>query len=164
MSPERLIAEYAFVVVNSGMKATVARGIYDRLWPAVLAGDSASTEFGHKGKCAAIDRGWREREAWYAEAAALTGEPLVEWCGARPWVGPITKWHLAKNLGADAAKPDRWLVRLAESHEETVDGLCGRLAQDLGWRIGTVDVVLWRACAVGLCRPVPAGVLLKVAP
>ncbi len=160
--PEDLTGEYAFVVVNSGMKATVARGIYDRLWPAILAGRSASTEFGHQGKCAAIDRGWLEREAWYAAAAQLTGAPLVEWCGTRPWVGPITKWHLAKNLGADVAKPDRWLVRLAESHGETVEGLCDRLAKDLGWRVGTVDVVLWRACALGLCRPVPgAGVALR---
>ncbi len=160
--PEDLIREYAFVVINSGMKATVARGIFGRVWAAVRLGRSASTEFGHQGKSAAIDLGWQERSVWYAEAAQLTGPALVDWCVSRPWVGPITKWHLAKNLGADAAKPDRWMVRLAKSHNETVEGLCDRLARDLGWRVGTVDVVLWRACAVGLCQPAPGGARIPI--
>jgi hypothetical protein len=62
-----------------------------------------------------------------------------------PHIGPVTAWHLAKNLGFDAAKPDRHLVRLchrlgfADVHE-----LCGTIAAVTGQRVAVVDIVLWR--------------------
>ena len=74
----------------------------------------------------------------------------VDRCASLPWIGDITKYHLAKNLGANVAKPDRWLVRLADAEKTTVDQLCRRLAIATGDRVATVDVVLWRACAVGV--------------
>lgn len=156
-TPEELAERYAFVVVNSGMKATVARGIFDRLWPAVLAGRPARSEFGHPGKALAIDLGWILRRVWWKVARELQGDALVAWCQTRPWVGPITKYHLAINLGADVCKPDRWLVRLAEGHRETCAALCQRLARDTGLRVATVDVLLWRGCAEGVILPAPDG-------
>ena len=65
-----------------------------------------------------------------------------------PWIGPITKYHLARNLGIDVAKPDRHLVRLAKRfgyNESTgVQQMCEELAERTRDRIGVVDVVLWR--------------------
>lgn len=58
--------------------------------------------------------------------------------------------HLAKNLGCDVVKPDRWLERLAAAEGTTPHLLCNRLAYASGDRIATVDVVLWRACAIGI--------------
>lgn len=157
-----LALEYTWVVLNSGMKNTVARGIMERMRPVLFAGQSASTVFGHKGKAAAIDEFWREREWYYAKYKALgvtgnaacdgdaTASAVLEWCESLRWIGPITRYHLAKNLGVDCAKPDRWLVRLADAECECVDGLCARLAQASGDRVATVDVVLWRACAIGV--------------
>ena len=47
--------EYAFVVINSGMKAEVARGIYEKVIRAVIEeGRDARSAFGHPGKSAAI--------------------------------------------------------------------------------------------------------------
>lgn len=149
-TPEAFACEYVWVVLNSGMKNTVARGIMDRLWPRLVAGESAQVAFGHKGKTAAIDHVWANRSKLFAELQSA--EDLVTWCAALPWIGQITKWHLAKNLGADVAKPDRWLVRLAEAEGTSVDALCQRLAKLSGDRVATVDVVLWRACAVGLLQ------------
>lgn len=143
-----LAREYAWVVINSGMRNTVASGIMARVWPVVLAGGSATTVFKHPGKAAAIDLVWRRKSELLAELAAA--RDVVAWCETLPWVGPITKFHLAKNLGVDVAKPDRWLERLAAAGGESVDELCGRLASSSGDRVATVDVVLWRACAVHL--------------
>ena len=61
-----------------------------------------------------------------------------------------TKYHLAKNCGADVAKPDVHLQRLAEAHGTTVHDLCADLASRTGYRIATIDLVLWRACANGV--------------
>lgn len=159
---EDFACEYTWVVLNSGMKNTVARKIMDRVWPALQAGvplDATATPFhggkilGHRGKATAIEDTWRRREERLAQFYAIDDDrDVVEWCESLPWIGPITKYHLAKNLGVDVAKPDRWLVRLAEAEGATVDWLCTRLAAASGDRIATVDVVLWRACAVGLLR------------
>ena len=147
-SAEEMAGEAIWVILNSGMKNQIARQIMDRVWPAVMAGESASSQFGHKGKSAAIDYIWHNRERLLCEFIAA--DDKVEWCESLPWVGKITKWHLAKNLGVDCAKPDRWLVRLASRAGADVHELCQRLADQSGDRVATVDLVLWRACNLGL--------------
>lgn len=138
--------EYAWVVLNSGMKNTIARQIWERVRPRVMEGGSASEVFGHKGKADAIDKVWAEKETLLQEY--LKAEEKVEWLETLPWIGPITKWHLAKNFGHDCAKPDRHLVRISGS--EGTAALCSRLAEITGDRIATVDLVIWRAASLGL--------------
>lgn len=149
---EDFALEAIFVICNSGMKNTVARGIYERVRDALEAGQSAATAFGHVGKTAAMDRIWRDREALLAEYRAA--DDKVEWCGSLPWIGNITKYHLAKNFGADVAKPDRHIERLAQLHGTTSQALCADLAAKTGYRTATIDVVLWRACANGVLNSV----------
>ena len=62
-----------------------------------------------------------------------------------PFIGPITAFHLAKNLGFATAKPDRHLQRMAHAMGYT-DGhhLCGALAHATGDPVQVVDIVLWR--------------------
>jgi len=160
-TPEVLAQEAIWVICNSGMKHTIARSIYRRVMHAIAIGLDPHEVFGHAGKAGAIATIWRDR----AQLFAAFGEAAdrVAWCGDLPWVGEITKFHLAKNLGVDCAKPDRWLVRLAAIEGETVDGLCCRLATASGDRIGTVDYVLWRACAAGLLLIVPQGIAFQEA-
>jgi hypothetical protein len=151
-----LFFEYGWVVVNSGMKNQVAARIWERILGA-LKGDGAVFDvFKHPGKARAIQRFWDERDERYA--SFRDANDVVEWCAAQPWIGQITKWHLAKNLGWDCAKPDRWLERVAAASGESVDALCRRLANASGDRIGTVDLVIWRACNLGLWAPARPGV------
>ncbi|ALA59352.1 hypothetical protein NITMOv2_2947 [Nitrospira moscoviensis] len=62
-----------------------------------------------------------------------------------PYIGSITAFHLAKNLGLPVVKPDRHLQRIA-----TVAGfsspqeLCQLISDHLGEPVQVVDVVLWR--------------------
>lgn len=149
-TPEALACEYTWVVINSGMKNTVARKIMDRVWPCLAEGAPIGDRFGHKGKVAAIEHFWRCRRDYFASFQIEAQPDVLAWCESLPWIGPITKYHLAKNLGADVAKPDRWLERLAAVGRTTTANLCERLAAETGDRIATVDVVLWRACAVGV--------------
>lgn len=138
--------EFAWVVLNSGMKNQVARSIWERVRPVVEGGGSASEAFGHKGKCAAIDSVFRNREQHLAEFLSATDR--MEYLWGLPWIGEITRFHLAKNLGLNTSKPDRHLIRIAGA--EGVQQMCERLARLSGNRVGTVDLVLWRASNLGL--------------
>ena len=67
-----------------------------------------------------------------------------------PFIGPITAWHLAKNLGFEVAKPDRHLARLSRFLEFTdANELCDAIAQSVCQGINVVDLVLWRYAADG---------------
>lgn len=147
-SPDDFASEAIFVICNSGMKNTVARGIYDRVMPAIRAGRSAATTFGHVGKAAAMDDIWRRRvELLQAYTAA---NDKVAFCETLPWIGGITKYHLAKNFGAQVAKPDVHLKRLADREGVSSQALCERLSAATGYKVPTIDLILWRACANGV--------------
>ncbi len=150
-------AEYVWVVLNSGMKYRVAEKIAERVWDAFAAGNRAQDVFGHKAKAEAIDAFWKNRDARFEEFQGETD--VVAFCRSLPWIGPITCWHLAKNWGQDVAKPDRWLVRVAEAAGETVDGLCRRLSRESGDRVATVDLIIWRGCELGVLKPGSAKLL-----
>lgn len=141
-------SEAIFVICNSGMKNTIAVKIFAKVMAAVQCGISAFAVFGHPGKAKAIDAIWRDREALLA--SYLTAPDKIEFCASLPWIGGITKYHLAKNFGADVAKPDVHLQRLADREGVTAQALCERLAASTGYRTATVDVLLWRACANGV--------------
>lgn len=146
--PDDFALECIFVICNSGMKNTVAQRIFNRVKGSLAAGNSASTAFGHKGKCLAIEKIWRNRVGLLAGFQAA--EDKLAYLVSLPWIGDITKYHLAKNFGLDVAKPDVHLRRLADREGTTPQGLCERLAAITGYRAATVDTVLWRACANGV--------------
>lgn len=141
-------AEAIYVICNSGMSNRVAVPIFERCMAALRRGESAKTVFGHKDKAAAIDKIWRLRRRLFRELRQA--DDLVEFCATLPWVGPVTKFHLAKNLGADFAKPDVHLNRLADQEGVSAQELCERLAVETGYRTATIDLILWRACADGI--------------
>ena len=145
--------QYTHVVLNSGMRNTVAQGIYNKVVPAVEGGGSAGDVFKHGMKCAVIDAMYaRRHEALAGFLAVPADQPQaqVAYVATLPYMGPIIRYHLAKNLGVDCAKPDRHLERIAGKGFEAVQAFCERLARESGDRTATVDLVLWRAAAIGL--------------
>lgn len=145
---EDFAAEAIYVICNSGMANRIALPIFEDCMKALKAGHSCKTVFGHPGKSDAIDYIWKKRRSLYRKL--LKADDLIEFCETLPWIGPITSKHLAKNLGADVAKPDVHLNRLAEPEGVTAQELCERLARETGYRAATVDLILWRACADGI--------------
>lgn len=147
-SADAFALEAIFVICNSGMKNTVARGIYERVVGALHARTPVRLSFGHEGKAAAIERIWSERYVLHAQYLAAPDK--LAFLESLPWIGAITKYHLAKNFGLPYAKPDVHLQRLATREHCTAQALCERLAAATGWGVSTVDTLLWRACANGI--------------
>jgi hypothetical protein len=145
---EQFALEAIFVICNSGMKNTVARRIFERVRDSLLADRSAAAAFGHKGKAAAIDHIWRNRGLLHLDY--VIADNKLAFCEGLPWIGGITKYHLAKNFGLPYAKPDVHLQRLADREDCTPQQLCDRLARETGLGVNAVDTVLWRACANGV--------------
>lgn len=145
---EAFAFEAIWVICNSGMKHSVARLIEGRVLAAIRAGRPVSEAFGHKGKAAAMQALWDGRDGYFKELLAA-GDRL-SYLATLPWIGDITKFHLAKNCGIDCAKPDVHLQRLAAAEGADCHALCARLAAATGYRVATVDLILWRACATGI--------------
>jgi hypothetical protein len=145
---EAFAREAIFVICNSGMKNTIARKIFERCMAALCEGTPVRDVFGHAGKAAAIEHIWRHQGTLFIDYV-MADDKLAN-LAALPWIGEITKFHLAKNFGADVAKPDVHLQRLADREGCTAQELCERLAKETGLRVAAIDTVLWRACANGI--------------
>jgi hypothetical protein len=117
--------------------------------PALLEHEDVGTTFNHPGKKKAINAIMATRGDLFAEFQAAWAEgpeAVIAFCETLPHIGAITKFHLAKNLGVDCAKPDVHLVRVADASGETPHGLCARLSGEAGDSVALVDYVIWRAC------------------
>lgn len=144
-SADDFACEACWVVLNAGMKEQVARGIWERIRPALQSGQPIDGLFNHKLKVRAIKEIWGNRELMFAMYCGAMDK--LAFLQDLPHVGPITKFHLARNLGMDVCKPDRHLVRIAAP--ETPAALCERLSVATGDRVGVVDCVIWRAANLG---------------
>lgn len=155
-----LLREAAWVILSAGMRESVIRSKFPAIsrsflhWRAaadiVHAAEScfhsALQHFGHKLKIRAIcsvadlvnDKGFN---TVVEEIRANPFTALQQF----PFIGPVTTFHLAKNLGIRVAKPDRHLLRLAASCGYTdTQTLCTNISEFTGDPVDVVDVVLWR--------------------
>lgn len=140
--------EAIWVILNSGMREQIARVIHKRIWAAVGDGKDISNVFGHKGKVAAIKTILSSYGRMFSEYQQATDR--VEYLQTIPFIGGITKYHLAKNLGHDVVKPDRHLVRIAKEHGiADCNILCENISKGTGDKVSVVDIVLWRSANLG---------------
>jgi len=147
----RFYLEYIWVVVNSGMKEQIARKIYERIIDALGKDEMPPTVFGHKAKAQAMVEVLASlKDTFHKYRAIKSDEGRIEFLQTLPWIGPITKYHLAKNLGITTiAKPDRHLVRIAERVGLTAQELCEKISGVTGDTVAVVDLVIWRAANLG---------------
>lgn len=139
---KQFLSEYIYVVLNSGMKNQVADKIFRRYCRRGLPA------IGHDGKRNAIAEAEKKCIEWFKELSKQQSDrSKLEYLSALPFIGKITKYHLARNLGLDVAKPDRHLVKMADRFQfNDVHEMCKKISEETGDRIGTVDVILWRYC------------------
>ena len=146
-----------YVIVNSGMKWTVAKEIWERMKPSLVETGTVGDTFGHPGKRKSIEQVIADRDVHFAslnDAWEKSRDDVIEFCGTLPHIGGVTKFHLAKNLGVDVAKPDVWLERVAAESGEDVQTMCERLSVESKDRVATVDYVVWKTCQQGWWNPV----------
>jgi len=161
---ETFLSELAWCVYNAGMKQEVIR----KKWPAlrkvffefdlyaILVNSctcltNALSVFNHFGKnTAVIEAAYKiiddcpDKEIGF-KLAVMTETEILEYLQTYPFIGNITKYHLAKNLGFDVVKPDRHLVRLAEFLKYgNPDILVSEIKTLTGERKAYIDFILWR--------------------
>lgn len=154
-----ILREYAWVVFNSGMSNAVIEAKWQGLCEAFhwfnlklildeqdAVRSDALKLFGHYKKVDAViemaKKLWNEGLHF---KASVRQDPLTT-LKALSYIGDITKYHLARNLGFDYVKPDRHLMRLADRYGMTPFELCGLLHKETNMRLGTIDLILWRFC------------------
>lgn len=138
--------EYVWCVLNAGMKEQVARKIYNR-----FKEKFDLSEIRHEGKREAIKKGMKQYKTWFTEV--LASDNQIDYLESLPWIGPITKYHLARNIGIDCVKPDRHLMRLAEEFNfKTPLDLCIEIQNHVNERLGVIDIILWRYCNLKLIK------------
>jgi hypothetical protein len=168
-----LLREAAWVILSAGMSEVVVRSKFASIGNCFFDWKSASQivaeehlciaaafqQFRHSAKIKAIAQVAKivHVKGFLAVRKEIAERPLQS-LRQFPYIGPITTYHLAKNLGLSVAKPDRHLSRLAISwgYEDT-HALCCDISSFIGDPIEIVDIVLWRFCAItrssrGLCE------------
>lgn len=162
-SESDLLRESAWVILCSGFKETAVRKVFGNIslsfcdWESakeILESERACRmtalgAFRNKKKIEAIIEVARriEDEGFRQIKKKCLANPISEF-QKFPFIGPITAWHLAKNLGFDVAKPDRHLVRLSEwLGRESPHELCAYLSSRTGNPVKVVDLILWRFMA-----------------
>jgi len=155
-----LLRESAWVILCSGFREAVVRRCFDLIslcfcdWEsaadicnsAALCRSTALATFGNRQKIGAIldTAAIVNRLGFTLIKQNILSDPIRS-LQLLPFIGPVTAFHLAKNLGYATAKPDRHLVRLADAlGYQDVHQLCSALSQATGDPIQVVDVVLWR--------------------
>ncbi|MFW9971721.1 MAG: hypothetical protein ACFFDF_16130 [Candidatus Odinarchaeota archaeon] len=137
--------EYVWVVINSGMKNQVAEKIFKEFWIDIqLENKTLNYDvIKHPHKNQAIRKVYNRLDFYFNHF--LESRNKLKFLENLPHIAHITKYHLARNLGLDVAKPDRHLVRIANlfNHND-VQKFCKKISELTQDRIGVVDLVFWR--------------------
>lgn len=154
------LREYAWVVLNSGFRERVIRGIFGYIslcfcdWESAAeitaAGrvcvEAARKAFRNERKLDAIlqTANFVHHEGFEGFWRRIERSP-EEQMRKLPFMGEITAAHLAKNMGFAVAKPDRHLVRVACRYGfSDVTSMCSVIASEIGDRVSMADIILWR--------------------
>ncbi len=163
-SESDFLREAAWVILSSGMRETVVRSKFTGITNAFLFWESsheivrnktacvgnALKVFAHKPKVLAIlSVGQHIHDHGYSAVRQNIRERGVHYLQEFDFIGPVTCYHLAKNIGLDVVKPDRHLVRLASSTDcSSPHELCEKISLATGDRLAVVDLVLWRFATI----------------
>jgi hypothetical protein len=155
-----LLRETAWVILCSGFKESVVRQRFDLISLCFCDWESANEICTFAQSCErtalAVFSNRQKIDAILGTAALINQlgfqriklsilQNPIQSLRMFPFIGPVTAFHLAKNLGYATAKPDRHLVRVAAAFGYSdVQHLCSSISLATGDPIQVVDVVLWR--------------------
>lgn len=154
------LREYAWVILNSGFREAIIRKHFDFISLSFCDWQSAE-DILENSRCCEMAASSVYKNASKLNAISITAKRIsdlgfaqfkhrlltnfYEYARTLPFIGPITVFHLAKNLGIDAAKPDRHLIRIAERFGfEQVSVMCKAISEITGDRVSVTDIILWR--------------------
>lgn len=160
ITEQDILRETAWVILCSGFRETAVRSRFDYISLCFCDWESAREISIHCQQCIATalpafrnERKIRaiarvaemiDETGFHAFRQSIIDDPIPN-LQRLPFIGPVTSWHLAKNLGLDVAKNDRHLARLAKRYGyRDAHGLCEHLARATGYTRSVVDLILWR--------------------
>jgi hypothetical protein len=154
------LRESAWTVLSAGFRESVIRKLFGPLSEAFLDWRSAGhiherrreckvaalKVFGNERKISAIlDIAAIVAKCGFGTIRSRIDEDGVSFLQTLPYIGPVTAFHLAKNLGLPVVKPDRHLQRMARAAGfRSPLELCQEIANRTGDPIQVIDIVLWR--------------------
>ena len=168
--------EVAYVILASGFRQKVAKAKFAEIMGFIRTHSESDVVeanllpiFGNVHKVRAICSVWRDRQKWrdgfYAIPVADV-DGRLDYLESMPYIGRITRNHIARNLGMNKVKYDVWIQRLGVAlygrGDEQVsspvtdevrcacDTMFAEISVATGLPIGYIDVVLWKACQEGI--------------
>lgn len=151
------LSEYCWVVYASGFKAATIEAVFPALRTAFRDFELADLArmrslkpvlnvFNNERKANSFLEGSKTiAEEGFSTFKKRLRKEGIDTLEQLPGIGPITKYHLAKNIGlVDEAKPDIWLVRAANACSSTVEEIVAFLSEKYSVSRHAVDVILWR--------------------
>ncbi|MBP3615997.1 MAG: hypothetical protein J6J27_03725 [Alphaproteobacteria bacterium] len=166
--------EVIYVILASGFKQKIAKQKFFEITKFIESGKDVCLEnlisiFGNKNKINAICKVWKNKEKYSNEFYKLdTIDEKLNYLENLPYIGAITKNHIARNLGINKVKYDVWIQRLgialygnekmvvSSPLDYKVQKACDKMFEDISnetkLSIGYIDVVLWKSCQIGLLK------------
>lgn len=154
------LRESAWVILCSGMRENIVRKHFNNISLCFFEWESADKILWMKKHCienarkyfnnlqkmtAIVSAAEKIVDYGFEKLKDMLAESPIETLQAFPFIGPVTSYHLAKNLGLPFAKSDRHLARLSNSLGfSDVQILCENISYISGDAIPVVDIVLWR--------------------
>jgi hypothetical protein len=154
------LRESAWTVLSAGFREAVVRRLFGPVCEAFLGMRSATAIQANRARCrrdalrvfnnhrkvtAILDIASIVDEMGFECVRRQIEQEEVRFLQRLPYIGSITAFHLAKNLGLPVVKPDRHLQRIAAAAGfSSPMELCQLISDHLGEPVQVVDVVLWR--------------------
>jgi len=164
LNESTFLREIAWVVLSSGMKERVIRNLFGKISDSFLNWESAEIIVENEDKCfndaikyfnnkpkisAIIDSAHKINTLGFSKLKKMIQKNPIDTLLQFYYIGPITVYHLAKNIGMPLAKPDRHLKRIAKMEGYSdVQTFCYEISKVSGDSIPVVDIVLWRFATI----------------
>jgi len=175
-TPDEFADNCAYVILAGGFSQKTAKKIHAKIMAEINAHgadfDCLMGLFANKNKINAICKIWSNRaDLCRAYYELDTTDARVLYLSRLPHIGKITANHLARNLGENVVKYDIWIQRLGAAYagdtrlaekidngnlcaavKDACDKMFDHLCAETELPRGYIDVVLWKACQMGLIK------------
>jgi len=177
LSPTEFASAVSYVILASGFNQNTAKKIHKIIMPLMNQNptiDDLKKFFKNDVKLKSIIKVWQNKIAFCDEYYSCKNlDEKISCLKKLPYIGDITVNHLARNLGENVVKYDRWIQRLGVAYATQIskckvqsavidntrlnpqikqycDDMFAHLEQETRLPRGYIDVVLWKACQNGL--------------
>ena len=173
LSPTEFADMCNYVILAGGFSQKTAKKIHSQITEYLHKNgadfDALFAMFHNKNKINAVCEIWNNKNAMCAEYYGIDNfDYKLKFLSRLPHIGKITANHLARNLGENVVKYDIWIQRLGARYsgkelnvdngklnpetKQACDEMFAQMVKETGLPRGYIDVVLWKACQIGLIK------------